>query len=204
MKFLETPIRGAFIIDLNPIPDNRGFFARAFCGREFKSRGLKMPVAQMNISFTLKSGTIRGLHYTVPPAAEAKLVRCVRGEIFDVIVDVRKDSPTFLRHFAIQLNAESRKALYIPEMVAQGCQSLTDNVEIHYLMSEYYQPEVQRGLRYDDPILNIAWPLPVSEISERDMQWPFWADEDNTSGGHATLCTRSSSASQGESYEYEG
>jgi len=134
-----------------------------------------MPVTQINISFTRKSGTIRGLHYSIPPAAEAKLVRCVRGEVYKVIVDLRKDSPTFLRHFAIQLDAENRKALFVPEMVANGFQTLTDDVEVHYLMNEFYLPEVQRGLRYNDPVLNIPWPLPVSEISERDLQLPFWA-----------------------------
>lgn len=177
MIFIETPVKGAFVIDLEPHSDNRGFFARNFCVREFEAHGLNMPIVQANISFTSKRGTIRGFHYTVPPAAEAKLVRCVRGEIYNVLVDLRRDSPTFLRHFAIQLTAENRKALFVPKMVANGFQTLTDDVEIHYLMSEFYVPEVQRGLRYDDPMLNIAWPLPVSEISERDMKFPLWADQ---------------------------
>ena len=117
MIFTETPVKGAFIIDLEPHTDNRGFFARAFCAREFEARGLKMPVAQINISFTRKRGTIRGFHYTVPPAAEVKLVRCVRGEIYNVIIDLRKYSPTFLSYFAIHLDAGNRKALFVPEMV---------------------------------------------------------------------------------------
>jgi dTDP-4-dehydrorhamnose 3,5-epimerase len=178
MIFTETSVKGAFVIDLEPHMDNRGFFARSFCAREFEAHGLKMSVVQANISFTQKKGTIRGLHYSVPPTAEAKLVRCIKGSIFDVIVDLRRDSPTYLRHFAVKLAAESRKALFVPEMVAVGFQSLTDDVEVHYLMSEFYVPEVQRGLRYDDPMLKIAWPLPVREISERDLQLPFWADQE--------------------------
>lgn len=173
MIFTETSVKGAFIIDLEPHTDTRGFFARMFCAREFATHGLSMPIVQANISFTRKRGTIRGFHYTVPPAAEAKLVRCVRGEIYNVIVDLRRDSPTFLRHFAVQLKAENRKALFVPEVVANAFQTLTDDVEIHYLMSEFYLPEVQRGLRYNDPALNITWPLPVSEISERDLQLPL-------------------------------
>jgi dTDP-4-dehydrorhamnose 3,5-epimerase len=177
MIFTETPVIGAYIIDLEPHADSRGFFSRAFCAREFEAHGLNMPVVQVNISYTKKRGTIRGLHYTVPPAAEAKLARCVRGEIYNVMVDVRRDSPTFLRHFAVQLNAENRKALFIPQMVANGFQTLTEDVEVHYLMSEFYVPEVQRGLRYNDPALNIDWPLPVSEISERDLQLPCLVDQ---------------------------
>lgn len=177
MVFTETPIKGAFIIDLQPHTDKRGFFARVFCARELATIGIKMQIVQTNLSFNRKKGTLRGLHYSVPPAAEAKLVRCLKGGIFDVIVDIRKDSPTFLTKFALELTAENRKALYVPEMVVHGFQTLTDDVEVYYQMSEFYLPEVQRGLRYDDPTLNIAWPLPVSEISERDLQLPFWADQ---------------------------
>lgn len=176
MIFSETPIKGAFVIDLKLSKDKRGFFARMFCARVFETRGLEMPVVQTNMSFTRNKGTIRGLHYSVPPAAEKKLVRCVRGEIYNVIVDLRKNSPTFLNHFAIQLDAENRKALFVPEMVANGFQTLTDDVEVHYLMSEFYLPEVQRGLRYNDPALNLSWPLPVSEISERDLQLPLLSE----------------------------
>lgn len=188
MIFTETPVEGAFIIDLEPLADSRGFFARAFCAREFEKHGLKMPIAQANISVTRKRGTIRGFHYTVPPAAEAKLVRCVRGEIYNVIADIRRDSPSFLRHFAVQLGGENRKALFVPEMVANGFQTLTDDVEVHYLMSEFYLPEVQRGLRYNDPELNITWPLPVSEISENDLRLPFLADEAKTTSPSRIPC----------------
>lgn len=176
MVFTKTPIKGAFVIDLEPHRDNRGFFARVFCARELKFNGLKMPIVQENLSFNRKRGTVRGLHYSVPPAAEAKLVRCIKGEIFDVIVDIRRDSPTFLSQFTIELTAKNRKALYVPEMVAHGFQTLTDDVEVYYQMSEFYLPKAQRGLRYDDPLLNIGWPLPVSEISEKDLQLPFWVD----------------------------
>lgn len=176
MVFTETPVKGAMVIDLEPYTDNRGFFARVICARELKINGLKMPIVQENLSFNRKKGTVRGLHYSVPPAAEAKLVRCLRGEIYDVIVDMRRDSPTFLRPFAIKLTAANRKALYVPEMVAHGFQTLTDDVDVYYHMSAFYRPEVQRGLRYDDPVLDLAWPLPVSEISEKDLHLPFLSD----------------------------
>jgi dTDP-4-dehydrorhamnose 3,5-epimerase len=177
MVFTETPIKGAYVIDLEPHTDNRGFFARVFCARELAINGLTMQIVQTNLSLNRKKGTLRGMHYSVPPAAEAKLVRCFKGGIYDVIVDIRRDSPTFLTKFAIELTAANRKALYIPEMVAHGFQTLTDDVEVYYQMSQFYVPEVQRGLRYDDPVLNIDWPLPVSEISEKDLQLPFWNDQ---------------------------
>ena len=177
MLFRKTPVKGAFVIELEPHTDNRGFFARVICARELTINGLKMPIVQENLSFNRKKGTVRGLHYSVPPAAEAKLVRCIKGKIFDVIVDIRRNSPTFLRQFAIELTETNRKALYIPEMVAHGFQTLTDDVEVYYHMSEFYLPEVQRGLYYDDPMLNIDWPLPVSEISEKDLQLQLLSDQ---------------------------
>jgi len=176
MVFTETPVKGAYVIDLEPHTDNRGFFARVFCVRELAINGLKMSIVQTNLSFNRKKGTLRGLHYSVPPAAEAKLVRCIKGGIYDVIVDIRRNSPTFLRQFAIELTAKNRKALYVPEMVAHGFQTLADDVEVYYQMGEFYISEVQRGIRYDDPELNITWPLAVSEISEKDLQLPFLAE----------------------------
>jgi len=171
--FAETPLHGAFVVDLERREDQRGFFARTFCAREFAAHGLEPAVAQCNLSFNLKKGTLRGLHYQAPPMGEAKLVRCGRGAIYDVIVDLRPDSPTYRRHVAVELNEENRRALYISKDIAHGFQTLTGEAEVWYQMSEFYAPGYERGLRYDDPALGIAWPLPVSEISERDASWPL-------------------------------
>ncbi len=173
MIFSETSIKNAFLIDLEPHYDERGFFARTFCPREFAAAGLQLHIVQGNLSYNQEKGTLRGLHYSIPPAAEAKLVRCVRGAIFDVIVDLRTDSPTYLTSFSIELSAANRRALYVPGMVAHGLQTLTADTEIYYEMGEYYEPALQRGVRYDDPLLNIPWPLPVKVISEADKQLPF-------------------------------
>lgn len=173
MLFTETELKGVYIVDIEPRPDHRGFFARTFCVREFESVGLRPAVAQCNLSFTYKMGTVRGMHYLAPPATEAKLVRCVRGAIYDVVIDTRPDSPTYKSHISVELTAENRRALYIPETLAHGFQTLTDDVEVIYQMSDFYAPAYERGLRYDDPALNIQWPLPVSEISEKDASWPY-------------------------------
>lgn len=127
---------------------------------------------QCNLSFNHRAGTLRGMHYQAPPATETKLVRCVRGAIFDVIVDLRPNSPTFLQHVGVELTAENRRALYVPELFAHGYQTLTDDTEVLYMVGEFYTPGAERGLRYDDPALGIAWPLPVSAISEKDLAWP--------------------------------
>lgn len=171
MQFCETPLRGAFVIVPERMEDERGFFARTFCATEFKTRDLNPVVAQCSLSFTARRGTVRGLHYQKPPALEAKLVRCVSGAIYDVIVDLRPDSATFGNHYAIELNAGNRVALYVPEMFAHGFQTLTDGVEVLYQMSAFYSPDHSAGLRYDDPALGIQWPLPVSVISKRDLSW---------------------------------
>lgn len=173
MIFTETRLAGAQVIDVERFQDERGFFARAFCAREFGENGLKPAVAQCNLSFSDREGTLRGMHYQVSPAAETKLVRCIRGAIYDVIVDLRPESDTYLQHFGTELSAENRRALYVPEMCAHGFQSLTDDTEILYLVSEFYTPECERGLRYDDPVLGIEWPLPVRAISEKDATWPL-------------------------------
>lgn len=174
MIFTETPLKGAFIIDLDLREDPRGFFARTFCAKEFEKRGLKSTVAQCNLSFNYKAGTLRGMHYQRPPAAETKLVRCVRGAIYDVIVDIRPDSPTYGQHISVELSAENRRTLYIPELFAHGFQTLTDDVEVIYQVGEFYTPGYENGFRYDDPAFAIEWPLPVTVISDKDLAWaPF-------------------------------
>jgi len=173
MIFTEINLKDAFMIELEEKHDQRGFFARTFCAREFESYGLKPLVAQCNLSFNYQQGTIRGMHYQIPPAAETKLIRCTQGAIYDVIIDMRPESPTFLSHFGIELSANNRCALYVPAMFAHGYQALTDETEIAYQVGEFYQPGYERGLRYDDPFFNIQWPLKVTEISEKDLNWPL-------------------------------
>jgi dTDP-4-dehydrorhamnose 3,5-epimerase len=174
MIFTETPLRGAFLIDLDKRTDSRGFFARTFCRTEFEEHGLSPDVVQCNASFNHKAGTLRGMHYQLPPSSEAKLVRCTSGAIYDVIIDLRPDSPTRGQHFGVELSAENRTALYVPEMFAHGYQALTDAAEVVYQVSEFYTPGVERGLRYDDPAFAIRWPLPVTEISPKDAEWPLF------------------------------
>jgi dTDP-4-dehydrorhamnose 3,5-epimerase len=173
MIFTETPLSGAFIVDLEPRGDDRGFFARAFCQREFEARGLKPLIAQANISFNYRKGTVRGLHFQFPPAAETKFVRCSRGAIVDVIVDLRPESPTYLRHLAVELTADNRRGLYVPERFAHGYQVLEDNTETTYQVGEFYTPAAESGLRYSDPRLDIRWPLPVTDMSPKDQGWPL-------------------------------
>jgi dTDP-4-dehydrorhamnose 3,5-epimerase len=173
MKFTEAGIAGVWFVDLEPIEDDRGFFARTFCADEFVAHGLDPTVAQCNVSFTRRAGSMRGLHYQVAPAAETKLVRCVRGAIHDVVVDLRDGSPTYGQHVAVELNEQNRRALYVPTDFAHGFQTLVDDTEVEYQMGAPYTPGTDRGLRYDDPTLAIAWPLPVTDISDRDRAWPL-------------------------------
>src|SRR5919106_1386114 len=173
MKFTETELQGAFVIDLEQRRDDRGYFARTFCATEFAAHGLKPVFVQGNLSFNYRKGTLRGMHYQVAPATEAKLVRCAKGAIYDVIIDLRPDSPAYLSHFGVELTAESGRALYVPEMFAHGYQSLTDGAEVLYQVSEFYTPACERGIRYNDPSFGIEWPLPVADISEKDAAWPF-------------------------------
>ena len=173
MIFSETPLAGAFVVELEPLVDRRGFFARSFDAREFEARGMRAGVVQCNVSFNPARGTLRGLHLQLPPATEPKLVRCTRGAIHDVIVDMRPDSPTYLRHFAVELTAENRRQLYVPDMFAHGFLTLADDTEVSYNVGEYYTPGYERGLRYDDPRLGIAWPAPVAVISDKDAAWPL-------------------------------
>lgn len=177
MIFRPTPISGAVVIELERLEDERGFFARSFCADEFATHGLNPRVAQCSISFNQKRGTVRGLHFQRPPRAEVKLVRCTAGALYDVIVDVRPDSATFRQHFGVELNAANRKLLYVPEGCAHGFQTLDDDTEVSYQMSETFDPNASGGIRWNDPALGIAWPLAVSSISERDRAWPdFRAD----------------------------
>ncbi|MBX3062088.1 MAG: dTDP-4-dehydrorhamnose 3,5-epimerase [Anaerolineae bacterium] len=173
MIFTETPLKGAFFIDLERREDPRGFFARSFCQHEFEDHGLKPVIAQANTSFNYKAGTMRGMHMQLPPAAETKLVRCIHGSIYDVIVDMRPDSPTYLQHFGIELNDANRTALYVPEMFAHGYLALTDGAEVLYMVGEFYTPGAERGYRYNDPAFNIKWPVEVTVISDKDANWPL-------------------------------
>ncbi len=172
MKFRETPVSGAFVVELEPVGDERGFFARSFCADEFRAHGLEPAVVQCNISLNSKKGTLRGLHWQQAPKQEAKVVRCIRGSLFDVVADVRTDSPTSGRWLGVELSAENRLSVFVPPGCAHGFQTLEDNTEILYLMSEFYAPEEARGLRYDAPLFGIEWPLPVAVISENDLRWP--------------------------------
>lgn len=174
MKFIETALQGAFVIELEPRADDRGFFARAFCAQEFETYDLKPQFVQCNLALTVQKGTMRGLHYQTPPAAEAKFFRCIQGANYHVIVDLRPESATYGHHVAIELSAVNHKGLYVPEMFAHGYQSLVDHSEALYQVSEFYSPNCEQGLRYDDPGLDIHWPLPVSKISDKDAAWPAW------------------------------
>jgi dTDP-4-dehydrorhamnose 3,5-epimerase len=176
MIFTETELEGAFIIDAQRLEDSRGFFARVFCQREFEEHGLNPLVAQASVAFNRLKGTLRGMHFQYPPAAETKLVRCTRGAILDTIIDLRPESPTYLRHIAVELSAENQRALYVPERFAHGYQVLEDSTEATYLIGEFYSPGNQGGLMYDDPRLGLRWPLPVREISEKDSKWRSLAE----------------------------
>ena len=171
MIFTDTKLKGAFIIEIERREDPRGFFARAFCQREFKAHGLNPTIAQANIASNIRKGTLRGMHFQFPPAAETKLVRCTRGAILDIIVDLRPESPTYLEHVAVELSAENMRALYVPERLAHGYQTLRDNTEASYQMSERYTPSAEGGLPHDDPGLALEWPLPVTVISARDCNF---------------------------------
>jgi dTDP-4-dehydrorhamnose 3,5-epimerase len=175
MKFAETRLKGAFIIEPERQEDERGFFARTWCKEEFKRNGLNSRLVQCSISFNKKKGTLRGMHYQVEPHQEAKLVRCTRGSIYDVIIDLRPGSDTFKQWLAVELTSESRKMLYAPEGFAHGFQTLGDNTEVFYQMSELYRPEGAKGVRWDDPAFGILWPEADRIISDRDISFPDFA-----------------------------
>ncbi|HRO85728.1 MAG TPA: dTDP-4-dehydrorhamnose 3,5-epimerase [Niabella sp.] len=173
MIFSSTPLKGSYIIEPERFIDNRGWLARYFCKKEFEKINHNKEWVQMNHSFTTKKGTIRGMHYQVAPYREIKMIRCIAGVVFDVIVDLRKDSPTFLKWFAIELSAQNKKMIYIPEGFAHGFQSLSDDAELLYHHSEYYTPGAEGGIKYDDLLIKIEWPLPVSVISVKDSAHPY-------------------------------
>lgn len=174
MKFTETKLKGAFIITLDFIEDERGFFARTFCRREFEEHGLNPDLVQCNISLNKAKGTLRGIHYQAMPHAEVKLVRCTAGAIFDVVVDLRPESPTFRQWFAAELSEKNHQLLYIPEGVAHGYQTMEPQTEVFYQVSAFYHPASERGIRWNDPAFGILWPLPASVVSPKDSSYPDW------------------------------
>jgi len=171
MRFEQTDLDGAHLVHPEPMRDRRGFFARTFCVKEFSAHGLETNFPQHSISYSHRKGTLRGMHLQRAPHGEVKLVRCLTGAIFDVIIDVRPNSPTFRHWRGFELSAENRDQLYIPEGFAHGFQTLTDNAQVNYLISKFYAPDAAAGFRYDDGAFNISWPLPVSEIAEKDLAW---------------------------------
>lgn len=176
MIFVETALKGAFLIELERREDDRGFFARAFCQREFEQHGLVSTLVQANVAFNRRKGTLRGMHFQFPPSTESKLVRCTRGSILDVIVDLRPESPSYLSHAAAELTAENHRALYVPPRFAHGYQALEDETETSYQLGAFYAPSAEGGLLYRDPRLGLRWPLPVTEISTKDESWPLLAE----------------------------
>ena len=176
--FTETRLKGVFAIDLAPQPDDRGFFARSYCRREFEQHGLNPRVVQCNVSYNRHRGTLRGMHYQTPPDAEAKLIRCSRGALYDVVVDLREDAPTFRQWVGIELRAEPgrpSRMVYVPEGFAHGFLTLEDDTEVFYQMSAFYAPDAARGFRWNDPAFGIEWPEPVRVISDRDRLYPDFA-----------------------------
>ena len=177
MKFNPTKIPGVFLIELEKRGDDRGFFARLFCEREFRQHGLNPRVVQMNNSVSRDRGTLRGIHYQLAPKAEDKTFRCVRGALFDVVIDLRPQSPTFLQHFATELTAENRLMVHVPQGCANSFLTLADDTEIIYLTSQFYSPEHERGIRYNDPKLGIRWPMEPAVISDKDRSHPDFHPE---------------------------
>ncbi len=179
MIFSETPLKGSFLISLIPFSDDRGWFARTYCKEEFEKIGYQKEWVQLNHSFTARKGSIRGMHFQLPPFQEIKLVRCIAGAVNDVIIDIRKNSPTFLKWFGAELSAANKQMIYIPEGFAHGFQALTDNCELIYHHSSFYTQGAESGIRYDDELVNINWRLPVTDISQKDMSHPY-LDKDFT------------------------
>jgi dTDP-4-dehydrorhamnose 3,5-epimerase len=175
MLFTETRLRGAFIVDIEEHVDSRGFFARTFCQHEFAAHNLNPLVAQTNIAFNKSRGTLRGMHFQMPPTMETKLVRVTHGAVLDVVIDLRPESETYLQHVSVELTAANRRALYVPVRFAHGYQVLQDDTEVTYEMGDFYTPDGQGGLRYDDPSLGLVWPLPISVVSAKDSAWPLLA-----------------------------
>jgi dTDP-4-dehydrorhamnose 3,5-epimerase len=177
MTFEETEIEGVWVVGIEPIEDERGFFARTWCAQEFEANGLHADFVQENVGYSVRAGTLRGLHYQREPHSEAKLVRCTSGSVWDVAVDLRPGSPTRHRWFGVELTAEARNMLYVPKGCAHGYLALTDGSEIRYLTSSFYAPEAAFGARFDDPAFAIDWPAPVTVLSEQDRAWPLVGDQ---------------------------
>lgn len=173
MIFEALPLKDAWLVSLDPFEDERGHYARAWCRREFEEHGIDPTMVQMNTVFSRSRGTLRGMHYQAEPASEQKLVRCIRGALFDVMIDMRPDSPTYLQSFGTELTQDNRKMLFVPGNFAHGFLTLEDNTEVCYMVGEYYTPDCERGLRYDDPAFGVSWPIPVEVISEKDRSWPL-------------------------------
>ena len=173
MKFIQTPLEGAYVVELEKREDERGFFARAFCVDEFAEHGLKTEIKQSNLSGSVQKGTTRGLHYQVAPMAEVKFIRCIKGSVFDVLVDMRPESPTYKQWFGLKLSEQNQTAIYIPEGFAHGHQTLEDNSQIMYLTTQVYSPEHERGIRWNDPAIGVEWPLEPTVVSDKDQSWPL-------------------------------
>jgi len=173
MNFSETPIKGVYILDVKRIEDARGFFGRIWCKNEFEEVGIDPRVSQINTALSLHKGTLRGMHYQVEPHAETKIVRCTRGRLYDVALDIRPSSPTFKKWFAVELSEDNQRMLVVPPGCAHGYQTLEDETELMYVASEFYAPESSKGVRYDDKAFDIEWPLKVSVISQADANWPL-------------------------------
>jgi dTDP-4-dehydrorhamnose 3,5-epimerase len=176
MIFEKTNLRDAYLIEVEKRSDERGFFARMWCRKEFEEHGIESQVVQTNISHNIKKGTLRGMHFQINPYQETKLVRCTRGAIHDVIIDLRPDSPTYGEWTGVELSADNYKMLFVPKNFAHGFQTLVDDTEVTYQVTEFYTPGAERGLRHDDPAFAISWPLPVSVISDKDRSWPAFAE----------------------------
>ncbi len=173
MRFMESGISGAWLIDPTPHEDDRGRFLRAWCAREFADHGLDFAPVQANMGFSVRKGTVRGMHFQEVPAVEAKLVRCTRGAMFDVVLDLRPESPSYGKWYGAELTPENSRMLYVPERCAHGYQTLQDSTEMYYMASEYYTPNAARGLRFDDPAFGIEWPLEATVVSDQDRNWPL-------------------------------
>jgi dTDP-4-dehydrorhamnose 3,5-epimerase len=176
MCFISTHVEGALLVDPILKTDNRGHFSRAWCMREFAEQGIDFVPVQGNMGFSLRKGTVRGMHFQMEPAREAKLIRCTRGSVFDVVVDLRSESPSYCKWYGAELTADNGRMLYIPERCAHGYQTLEDSTDLYYLTSQYYTPSAASGVRFDDPVFGIEWPLEATVISEQDRNWPLMND----------------------------
>jgi dTDP-4-dehydrorhamnose 3,5-epimerase len=176
MKFTETKLKGAFIVEIEKLSDDRGFFARSWCQKEFEAHGLDSNIVQANVSYNHQKGTLRGMHYQIEPYQECKLIRCTRGAIYDVIIDLRTDSPTYKQWTGVELTADNYTLFFVPQDFAHGFQTLIDETEITYQVSQFYTPGSERGIRFDDRVFNIRWPQEVTILSEKDKTWPDFVD----------------------------